>query len=317
MSLSDLRRGFEAGRVPRDSYWQQAQVIHRRLRDYFTLMENGTVKEIRIRRAELVVELEGGVRMAWDPDDLRTAPSVLVNHGTYEATELRALLRIAEQCEVVFDIGANVGWYAVNLARVVSPRGGRVYAFEPIPTTFSSLQRNIALNNLAHAITAEPIALGDAPGNADFFVPRVTGSVAASRRQILTTEDNARIGARVETVDDVASRLNLSRLDLVKCDVEGGELMMLRGAQRTIDRFRPVLFLEMLRKWSRAYDYHPDDIIAFLARLGYRCFAVTDNGLAETKHVDEECVHTNFLFFQETHTAFYEPQAPITQLRQV
>ena len=86
------------------------------------------------------------------------------------------------------------------------------------------------------------------------------------------------------------------RIDLVKCDVEGAELLVVLGGQKTIERTKPVLFLEMLRKWSAKYNYHPDEIIALLGSLGYVCFSIDEAGPTRCKNVTEATRATNFLF---------------------
>jgi FkbM family methyltransferase len=297
-TFAALRRDYEAGTLPRDAYWARAQELHRGLYGYFDLLRGGPVREIRIRDGELVVEVEGGLRMGWNPEDRRTVPNMLLLHGAYEASELAVLLAAAEGAEVVFDIGANVGWYTLHLARALGP-AGRVYSFEPMPATFAALQRNVALNGLGERVTLNQLGLAEEAGEAEFYVPEETGSVAASRRPLFQEQRNQAVRATLDTLDGFVARAGIERLDLVKCDIEGGELPMLRGGRATLERFRPVVFLEMLRKWSRAFGYHPNDILDLMGGLGYRGYALGEGGLEAIERVDESCVHTNFLFLDD------------------
>jgi len=300
-TLAAARRDFAAGRLPRADYWRVAAECYLELRERTPLESGGPIKAISSDAGALVAEMRDGIRMVWDPRDVRTVPNWMLNHGDYERTEKAALAALAEDASVVFDVGANVGWYTVNIARQIAPRGGRVYAFEPIPRTHATLEKNVALNKLNAAVSLSRLGLGDTPGETTFYVPAATGSVAASQRQLFENEANEKVTARIVRLDDVVAELGVKRLDLIKCDIEGGELLMLRGGGDTIRRFRPMLFLELLRKWSKAYGYHPDDVIGLLAREGYRCWAITDAGLEAMTSMQEDCVHTNFLFMHESH----------------
>ena len=83
-----------------------------------------------------------------------------------------------------------------------------------------------------------------------------------------------KISATVRTLDSVARKKGIRRLDFLKCDVEGGELLVFKGGLQTLQHHKPVIFCEMLRKWSAPFGYHPNDIITLLGELGYLCFTV-------------------------------------------
>jgi FkbM family methyltransferase len=297
-TFAALRRDYEAGALPRDAYWARAQELNRHLYAFYPLLRGGPVREIRIRDGELVVEVDGGLRMGWNPEDRRTVPNMLLLHGAYEAAELAVLLAAAEGARTVFDIGANVGWYTLHLASALGP-DGRVFSFEPVPATFAALERNVALNGVQGRVVLNRLGLAEAPGEAEFFLPEETGSVAASRRPLFQEQRNQTVHATLDTLDAYVQRAGIERLDLLKCDIEGGELPMLRGGRATLERFRPVVFLEMLRKWSAAFGYHPNDILELMAELGYRGYALAPGGLEAVERVDETRMETNFLFLDD------------------
>jgi FkbM family methyltransferase len=299
MNLAKLRDAYARGELARDEFWTQAQLEYRRLRERSSLPMTGAVKGIRDAGGDLVMELADGLKMQWDIEDIRTAPNMLLNHGEYETRELHVLLDAARQAQIVFDVGANVGWYTLNIARAIARRGGHLYAFEPIPSTFATLQANVRLNALQSCTTLSNVGLGDAAKEVEFYLPKVTGSVAASQRPLFTEQENVKITAKIVRLDDFIAQKGIKRLDLLKCDIEGGELSMLRGGMESIARFRPVIFLELLRKWSKAYGYHPNDVIALLATAGYKCSAITDDGLEQLREITDECASTNFLFKHE------------------
>jgi FkbM family methyltransferase len=302
-TLAIARANFASGRITREEYWRTAAACYQALRTRTPLDPKGQVMEIREDAGGLVIQLRDGLAMRWDPRDVRTAPNVLLNHGDYERAEMATLTALAEHATVVFDVGANVGWYTLHLARQVAAKQGKVYAFEPIPRTRKTLEENIELNDLQGVATVLPLGLGEMAGEVTFFVPGDTGSVAASQRQLMADEKNLQVVATVARLDDVVAEHRIRRLDLIKCDIEGGELLMLRGGADTIRHLRPALFLELLRKWSRAYGYHPDDVINLLAAEGYRCWAIAEGGLESMTRMTDECASTNFLFLHEGHEA--------------
>ncbi len=86
-------------------------------------------------------------------------------------------------------------------------------------------------------------------------------------------------------------------VDFIKCDVEGSELFVYQGGLETLKKYKPVVFSEMLRKWSAKFGYHPNDIIALFKNIGYQCYVITvDNYLKEITEVTEETVETNYFF---------------------
>ena len=71
----------------------------------------------------------------------------------------------------------------------------------------------------------------------------------------------------LETLDEVSK--DLQRLDFIKCDVEGAEMLVLRGATRTLEKFSPILHLEVFEEWTRAFGYTPNDLMDLLQSSGY------------------------------------------------
>jgi transketolase len=294
-SARELCAAFEQGELPRDEYWARMRERHQSLEQYSELVGRGDVASIEIHPGGLRVVFQDGLKMQWRPSDTRSVPSVSVNHGNYEAEEIRALCALAEGARVVLDVGANAGFVALRMARRLQ-RGGVVHAFEPVPSTHRELLANIELNGLGARVIPHARALGEAPGSVKFYVPAFHGSVAASARPLFATEENRELSVEMTTLDAFAASAGLEHIDVIKCDVEGAELLALRGGLATIERTRPVLMVEMLRKWSKVYGYHPNDIIALLAPLGYQCFSLSGGALTAHPCIDDSTLPTNFFF---------------------
>ena len=172
---------------------------------------------------------------------------------------------------VGFDVGANIGVFTVPMARVARPYGGRVVAVEADGVNHALLRTNTELNRLADlGESDEPtIILLHAAASA---MPRpaarelMQGSPAtASLRQRLGNFGSPELSQTVErvSIDQIMAREGLTQCDVLKLDVEGHELDVLRGAAATVSRYRPVLYVEN--------DRYSTAVLEYLATLDYRC----------------------------------------------
>jgi hypothetical protein len=107
-----------------------------------------------------------------------------------------------------------------------------------------------------------------------------------------------KVKCKVTTLDEFIKNQDVS-IDLIKCDVEGAELFVFKGGLETIKNHKPVIYSEMLRKWSKKFGYHPDDIINLLAEFGYCCYGYVGNKLKRIYSVCPELDTTNFFFFKK------------------
>jgi FkbM family methyltransferase len=265
------------------------------LANFQHLLATGNQRRLRIDSEGLILELiHQGIAFSWNADDPRTAVASLVAIGEYEVRETEILRAIASESRLILDIGANVGYYAVVLGKSLS-QGARIFSFEPLPSSFSQLQRNVTLNGLDAVVTSLPFALSDVNGEAELHVPIVSGTSATSMRLLHPEESNSAIKVVTRKLDDVVSEQQMERVDLIKIDVEGAEWLALQGGWKLIEACRPTIFAELLRKWSAGFGYHPNRVLEALHGLGYKCFAV-NSALNEISSISDETVETNFLF---------------------
>lgn len=290
-ALETLRKDFLKKRLTKEEYISRMHNIHKILWDYRDFIKDKNMQSVTISKDAVIMTTMDGIAMVCDSHDERIVPMEIMNFADYEREDINMMKRFLGKESVVFDIGANIGWYALSLSRYV-PRG-KIFAFEPIRKTFSYLKQNIALNK-AKNICVYNFALSDKNGIMEFYYDQ-TLSGAASLRNLHENRKKKKIKCRVWRLDGIVKGFT-KRIDFIKCDVEGAELFVMKGAMRTLASMKPVLFLEMLRKWSAKFEYHPNDIINLLGSIGYQCYYAKHGRLANITKVTDKTKATNFYF---------------------
>jgi FkbM family methyltransferase len=179
-------------------------------------------------------------------------------YGEYGEAETALFKQIIHPGYFVLDIGANIGTHTVFFAKQVGPRG-RVMAFEPQRIVFQQLVANIALNSLLN-VDCRQVALGTAAGI--IHIPPQDYMRAGNFGGVSMTEQNIGEAVPVMSLDD----LNLPACHVIKLDVEGMEKQVLEGAQKTIKKYRPIIYTENDRAEKSA------DLIRLLEELGYELY---------------------------------------------
>jgi FkbM family methyltransferase len=193
--------------------------------------------------------------------------------GSYEP-ELRNIMRVVLPPDgIAIDVGANAGWHALLMARLVGPRG-RVLAIEPNPSVREHLLRNVRLNRLAH-IEVVACAVAESERTLSFLAPDGNDPTSASGHVLAEENENSgSIRVEANTLDNIVAQKQVERLDLVKIDVEGFEWPVLQGAENTIERFRPYIVFEFDRSCATRGAESDALFSEFFQRHGYRLFAV-------------------------------------------
>jgi len=298
MSLTKLKRAYLREAMTKAEFIKQMHKRHLCLYEYAEFMRDTDIGKIEISEGRVIMTSREGVQIICDPHDRRIAPVEILNFGTYEGAHAAMMHALAEDGFTILDIGANVGYYAIRLAKQLPH--ARVLAFEPIPKTFDDLQKNIALNGITN-VSVFNLGLSDRNEVTTFYCARGS-SVSASAAQF-NPENNRKVVCPVKRLDDFVKTYPCV-VDLLKCDVEGAEYLVFQGAIETLRKDKPIIVTEMLRKWSAKFHYHPNDIIDFLGKLGYRCFTAENQHLRPFETMDETTVETNFFFLhREKHRA--------------
>lgn len=189
----------------------------------------------------------------------------------YRDLESAHLAHFVNKGDICLDVGANLGTYAFYLAKIVSEMG-KVFAFEPVPATYKGLVTNVARARLAN-VKAYNLGVSDRGGEAELFVPERVGLPSHGRAHLHAPEAQERgepIKIQLTTLDAFCAAHEVERVDFIKMDIEGAELLALRGAVEVISADRPSLLLEIEESHTSNYGYSPQDVFDMLDSLGYR-----------------------------------------------
>lgn len=293
LKFHELYEKYSTGQLEKSDYIEIMHKKHQILFDYFDYIKETDVQSITIDNDKMYITVKGsGIKLLIDRFDKRFIPIEMLNFRSIEAEDGNMLIKLASNCQMILDIGANVGWYSLHFDKLPNVR--KIYAFEPIPYTFNYLTEHLKMNG-AEKVSTFNFGFSDTSDEKIFYWTNAENG-AASMVNIRERSEIEEVKCKVVPLDDfMKSRDDM--VDLIKCDVEGAELFVFKGGIETIKRCKPIIFTEMLRKWSAKFNYHPDDIIKLFEEIGYNCYGYINHKFDRVKSVGPELETTNFFFF--------------------
>ena len=192
--------------------------------------------------------------------------------GRYEPNELCVLDRVLKAGMVFVDVGANVGLYSLFAA---SKMGGQgiVVAIEASSRECDRLRRNIELNGFRNVRVIQAAA-SDRVGETELMVaPPEHGGHNTLGAFAYGTPVESKERVKTTRIDDIVRERALTRLDVIKMDIEGAELAALRGAEETLRRFHPLLLLEVSDRSLQHQHATSGQLLDHVASFGYRMYA--------------------------------------------
>lgn len=231
-------------------------------------------------RRWVIAPVLGGQRMMWlDLGDLYVSRGCLLDD--YEPAETHFVRTVLRPGDVFVDVGANLGWFTL-VASVAVGETGAVHAFEPRAETVARLLETVALNELEDLITTYPYGLADE--ETDGVLVWVSGTDNPGGSAVWS-------GAIPDNMEEQAialrplDALGFDRIDMLKIDVEGAELRVLRGARKTLEQCRPYILSELSPDMLGRVSGAPvESYFAFFDELGYRAFIVDTERCGEETH---------------------------------
>ncbi len=188
--------------------------------------------------------------------------------GTYEHSKLLSFSSFIQERMTVWDIGANVGIYTLLSSLLVGP-SGKVIAFEPLPINLRYLREHVRLNSL-HNVTVCAAAVSSRSGTVCFSpgLTRSEGKLSA----------NGSLQVSAISLDEAVEQHSVPLPDLIKMDIEGGELAALQGAVAVLSGSSPIIFLATHGRRTR------DECISLLDSLGYEVTPL-DGDTTQTEYI--------------------------------
>jgi len=163
--------------------------------------------------------------------------------GTHEPHIMQIIRDVVRPGWTAVDVGANIGYSTLLLARCVGP-AGRVLAFEPLAENFRMLQENIRLNDHRN-VTAENLALMERTGRIELRTATPGAMTWAASATIDAAKAVETQDVEAVTLDEYAIRNGIAKIDFLKMDVEGAEADVLAGMGSILDRQKPLLLIEI------------------------------------------------------------------------
>ena len=200
--------------------------------------------------------------------------------GTYEPELQQAIEKLVEPNQVIFDIGANIGYVTLMFANNVGS-GGRVYAFEALPQNVSRLNQNITINDFQSRVTIIQAAVQIQSGETEFLIgPSDAMGKASGSAGRENLEYQEKIVVKGISIDESIKDSGTPMPDIVKIDVEGGEVLVLPGMRELLKQRRPIIFLELHGSDSAQISWYE------LTKSGYK-ICLMEAGFPRVKHFED------------------------------
>ena len=218
--------------------------------------------------AEDTMVSTGGMRMkVFSPRHNRVGHALFVN-GVWEPEFTGALRALIKPGDTVFDIGGDAGYYTLLFAKAVGPKG-KVVVFEPIPKAQERILENVKLNGFTN-VNMVDLALGSRPGS--FVLERpFEDSRINLEKAVPSSED---ILVKVERFDTLVAKRSLPRADLIKMDVEGAEMEILKGMESYVETHHPTFTIELHPQLLPQFGSSAEEVTSWLTQRGYTLTAL-------------------------------------------
>jgi FkbM family methyltransferase len=227
------------------------------------------------RQAWVIKETAFGARIWCSLDERSISRPILL--GTYEPAEVRFIASAVKPGDLAVDAGANIGYHALHLAKLVGD-GGFVEMFEPLPYLADALEASIAENGFGARTQLRRIGLDERAGTLRLRHAPRTENFGGGHFAPDDTPPGGHADEVVATarLDDI---IGDRRCRFIKIDVEGAEPRVIRGAMQTLATGRPVILSELHERQLRIVSgAGADDFIAQMAAAAYRCSHLNADG---------------------------------------
>ncbi len=224
-----------------------------------------------------ILRLRNGQRIAVP---LSGSGALIYYQGCSEPELTAFLERVLKPGMVFFDVGAHIGEHVVLGSTLVAP-DGQVHAFEPDSRNFAFLEKNVEMNGL-HNVFLNRLAVYDKDTTLEFVQTREPST--SHIRSHSVAESGPLLTVKATTLDHYIEDNGIDKVDVLKIDVEGAELYVLRGAQSLLDKPNgqaPIIIFEYSQANCKRFGYHPDEIVTLLKSRGFTIWVLKEGGTLE------------------------------------
>jgi FkbM family methyltransferase len=250
----------------------------------------------------VIKPLASGARLFIDLCDHVIGLAIL--RGGYEQHELAFAKSVLRPGDVAVDVGAHIGFFTIELAQTVGPRG-HIYAFEPLPSNAALLEQSIRENYYESRVTLERSAVSNKSGTATLRYAEHslnTGGAFLSEGSVEGLGALSASTVRTVRLDDYHLRRPVR---LIKMDVEGAEPSVVSGARELIARDRPVIVSEVHpEQLARVSSCSPADFVQQLSALGLHAHRIEGGQLGAAVKPESITAVTTLAFVPEAATSF-------------
>jgi len=197
-----------------------------------------------------------------------------LEESSHERGEVEFLQLIAAEGMNAIDIGVDVGVTTVTIAKAVGERG-KVYTFDPVSGHIDTLRKNLAANGLEN-VSIFQMAVSDKVGTIDFY----GGS-------IIPEEDIEKSSVRTTNLDTFLTEEKVERIDLINMDCEGSELLVIKGAEKTLRENKVRIFCEIHHGFLEQLGQSIQDIAKYLQSFDFQVYSVSLDDLSLGKELDK------------------------------
>ncbi len=203
-------------------------------------------------------------------------------HGSYIVEEVyeRQMMHYTDQSKVIFDVGANIGYYTVQFAQRTN---GLVYAFEPMNYQYDVLLKNIELNKLSNICPVQKI-VSDKNGIQRIYFSGMYNTAASS--MVVETDDYEDVPSI--TLDTFCDKNEIEEVDMIKIDVEGNELNVLKGLKKKLESNKVNhIFIEIVESHLNKAGTGSEEVYNFLDNYNYTGYSLK-SGKPEKYKIGED-----------------------------
>lgn len=273
----------------------QAKILEMKINSIRKSLIKNQIKSLCLYDKTTVLEMQDGKKYYWQTED-RYSLHGLIQKGEFEGSDSRYLKKIIKPSNMVFDIGANYGFYTILFAGLVG-KSGQVHSFEPQKKVYKELCENVALNEVEKNTLLNNCGLSDKNSKGKIYSYNDLGVGAGSLRKRWIGKPKEEI-CQLMTLDSYIKSKGIEKVDFIKCDIEGAELLMLKGALAMLKKFAPAMMIEITSAASD-FGHKREDVFNFLKKQGYLFYTVNNDKLIKVKEEAFADFHGNCFCFSK------------------